>query len=68
MQQEKFTLNACTIGHETDRAVQVTTADGEIVWLPLSQVHAITRNVIPNSGRDRVVMSAWIAKQKGFYE
>jgi len=48
---------------ETDKAILIEYTDS-VVWIPLSQIEAIHRD--PQKGTARVVMSEWIAKQKGF--
>ena len=60
-QEEKFTLVVAKIGHATPHAQLITTEDGEEVWIPHSQLHEIHKEEPP-----RVVMTAWIAKKKGF--
>ncbi len=40
-----------------EKAILITTIDGEDIWLPKSQL-------VEYSGK-RIVMSAWIARQKG---
>lgn len=54
---------ACRILHETDNAIQINdgTSD-ENLWIPLSQVEEIHRD---KNGYGSIVMSEWIAKQKG---
>jgi hypothetical protein len=47
---------------ETDKAVLLIDDTGEEVWLPLSQVEEMHE---AKDGTVRVVMSEWIAKQKG---
>lgn len=63
----------CILGRETDKAIHVTFVDGEVTsdekdntWFPLSQVKEIhrTRSVV-NSTYDSIVVTHWIAKQKG---
>ena len=49
-------------GTETDKALQITTPDGELLWIPFSQVDSITREP---DGTGAVEMSLWIAQQKG---
>lgn len=63
MSQELFTLEDCTIGTETDKAVCVYHEYGTH-WIPLSHVEKMTRS--KNKDCDTITMSAWIAKQKGF--
>lgn len=56
--EELFTLEDCEIKHETAKALLVN-FNGEEIWLPLSQVSEIHRD------EGKVVMTAWIAKEKG---
>lgn len=51
-----------TVVRETDNAILLRTEDGEEVWVPFSQIDEIHRD---RNGMARVVMSQWIAKQKG---
>ena len=62
---EKPYVDDFTIRAETDNAILLRTdgEDGEDVWIPFSQIEEIHRD----GNRARVVMSAWIAKQKGLY-
>jgi hypothetical protein len=54
---------ACTFRHETDSAVLVYDhATEEELWLPLSQVESMHKD---KSGKGSIVISDWIAKQKG---
>lgn len=50
------------IVRETDNAILLRTEAGEEVWVPLSQIDEIHRD---RNGMATVVMSEWIAKQKG---
>lgn len=59
---EKVTLKGVTIGKETEKAVLVT-INGKEHWMPLSQITSITRT--KTAGGDTIVVSAWIAKEKG---
>jgi hypothetical protein len=54
---ELFTLNNCTNQGTVGKAIKVL-KDGIVYMIPTSQVHQIHD--------DRIVMTAWIAKQKGF--
>lgn len=55
---------ACQFVRETDAAILIIDpASGEEIWLPLSQVDEIHRD--PNGNSGTIVMSDWIAKQKG---
>ena len=57
------TLADVTIERETEKAMLVKLKDAKDgLWLPLSQVKKVTR---PATGYCTVVISAWIAKQKG---
>lgn len=51
----------CQIKHETDNAILIDEGD-KTVWIPLSQVEEIPRK---KDGYATVVMSEWIATQKG---
>lgn len=59
---EVFDLRNVTIVAETELAVKVALADGECVWIPLSQTEAIHRL---GQGKDWLVITRWIAGQKG---
>lgn len=55
------------IKRETENAVLVEMQfDKEEIWFPLSQVHSIHREQA-SLGRDRLLVTPWIAKQKGLY-
>ena len=56
---EVFELKDVEFKHETSKALLIV-YDDEEYWIPLSQVEEIHR------AEGRIVMSAWIAKQKGF--
>ena len=64
----------CDIKHETDKAILVShhTSEGDLEknWFPLSQVHEIHRKESVSAGlfTDRIVVSKWIAAQKGVIE
>lgn len=58
------TLTGLTILRDSDKAILVQMEDGKELWLPLSQVKEIHRT--KEKGADSVVISDWIAKQKGF--
>ena len=61
---DKFvTITGLTVKHETDAALLVETADGEEVWLPLSQVEAVHNRDAP--GAAAVEVARWIAERKG---
>ena len=54
---------ACTFLAETAAAVKLTDhASGEELWIPLSQVEEMHRG---KDGTGTIIVSAWIAKQKG---
>ena len=54
---------ACVRKTETEKAVLIVDlASGEEIWIPLSQVHEMHFNA---AGEGTIVMSQWIAKQKG---
>jgi hypothetical protein len=59
---DRFTIENCTIERETERAILVS-HDDTAYWIPLSQVHEIHRT--KQKGADSIVMSGWIADQKG---
>lgn len=70
--QEKVTFEG-KLGRETDKAVMFTLRDPDLpedewetIWFPLSQVFSKhnTRSVVNNTW-DKIVVSLWIAKQKG---
>lgn len=65
--EEKYEL-ACEFIHESPGAVLITDfATGERIWIPLSQVHKMTKRPPDDKGRvmGAIVMSAWVAKKKG---
>lgn len=47
---------------ETDAAVLVVDEDGESIWFPLSQVESMH---FDRNGAGHIVVSDWIARQKG---
>lgn len=50
---------------ETDKAVQVCDLDdGQVYWLPLSHVKAITREAADRT-LGTITMSDWLARTKG---
>ena len=54
---------ACIFKVETDKAVLIyDPASEEEVWIPLSQVCEMHKN---KKGEGTIVMTEWIAKQKG---
>lgn len=54
---------ACTVKRETDNAILVYDhATEEEIWFPLSQVDSIHRD---KNGHGSIVVTDWIAKQKG---
>jgi len=54
---------ACQVMAETEKAIRIKDfATGELLWLPLSQIKEIHRDKF---GIGTVVMTEWIAKQKG---
>lgn len=59
---EKVTLENVGFGRETEAAILITVA-GDDYWIPFSQIHEIHRE--PDGKTGSVVMSEWIAKQKG---
>jgi hypothetical protein len=53
----------CDFVRETDNAVLVTEHNtGERIWFPLSQVEQMHRD---KNNRGRIVVSDWIAAEKG---
>jgi hypothetical protein len=52
---------ACTFITESEKAVLIDTHT-EKLWIPLSQVKEMHKDP---AGVGKIVMSAWIAKQKG---
>jgi hypothetical protein len=58
----EVTLENVTLGKETDKAI-LATINGEDHWIPHSQITKIERS--PNKGCDKLVVSLWIAQQKG---
>ena len=61
-QDEQFKLVVDSIEFDTDKAQSVR-IDGELYWIPFSQIHSIHRGEPPH-----IMITPWIAKQKGFYE
>ena len=54
---------ACSFQGETAKAVKILDyATGEELWIPISQVEEMHRRP---DGTGVIVMTAWIAKQKG---
>lgn len=54
---------ACIRKTETYKAVLIVDEEsGEELWIPLSQVHEMHFN---DKGEGKIVISEWIAKQKG---
>ncbi len=54
---------ACHFVTESDKAVLIIDpASGEELWIPLSQIEEMHRD---KNGDGRIVMTRWIAKQKG---
>ena len=58
---------ACTfMPYETDKAIQIIDpATGERLWIPLSQSHEMRGRKLGERTDGTIVMSEWIAKQKG---
>ena len=54
----------CTVVHETDNAIRID-YQGELIWIPLSQVEEIHRRNKAVGDTDVVVMTRWIASKKG---
>lgn len=57
------TLEGVTLGKETDKAILVCREGEPDMWMPLSQVTSMHRG--KDKGTDKIVVSGWIAKQKG---
>lgn len=55
---EKFELTGVDFKAETARALLIVHNEEEY-WIPLSQIHEL------HKAEGRIVMTAWIAKQKG---
>jgi hypothetical protein len=62
MKEANFTLSGVAIKRESDAAVLVVLPEGDEVWLPKSQIDSMDKR---NADGVTIVMSAWIAKQKG---
>lgn len=62
---EQITLKNVTIGVESSsgKAVHVKLEDGDVYWVPLSQVTKMVRS--PNLGRDSITVSRWWAAKAG---
>ena len=57
---------ACVFLAETDSAVKIfDPASDEEFWIPLSQVEEIHGRKADKTGEGTIVMSDWIARQKG---
>lgn len=56
---EQYTLDGSeyTIKRDTDKAVLIVTTDAQEIWLPKSQLDSYNEK--------EIIMSAWIAKEKG---
>jgi len=62
MSRDTVVLDDVEIVRETDAAILINTRDGtDEVWLPMSQVEEIHRN----GGRARLVVTAWVARERG---
>lgn len=61
------TIEAVNIVRESDKAVLVEISADVEIWIPLSQIKSIHRDT-KHKGNDSVVMTEWIAKQKGLLE
>lgn len=57
---ELYTFD-CVLGKETEKAIHVEPLDGEAIWIPLSQVHSMSRT----THGDTITVTQWFAKQKG---
>jgi hypothetical protein len=59
------------IKFETMRAIQIAPIDPDTgdedaaIWIPISQTKEIHKGSVMNGKPDRLVVTAWIAKQKG---
>jgi hypothetical protein len=47
----------------TDNAYRIADLDGEIHWIPASQVKSCVRD--PHTGDGTITLSQWIAEKKG---
>ena len=57
---------SCEFKKETDLAVLIhDPASGEDIWIPLSQVESMHGRQRDGTGHGTIVMSDWIAEQKG---
>lgn len=59
---ELYTAKEVEIIHEGENAILIE-VHNEKIWIPISQITEIRR--YPNGSASDIVMSAWIAKQKG---
>lgn len=61
--QPTFEMACRFTGRETDKAVEIADeASGELLWIPLSQVVETHRE---KNGYGTIIMTEWIARQKG---
>ncbi len=63
MSDTTVTIKNIDIKHETNAAVQICTEEGELIWIPFSQVEKLVRS--PHAGQSQIVLESWIAKKKG---
>lgn len=61
---EKVTIPEVTSSRETDKAILVE-IEGEEFWIPKSQIDDDSE-VYEKNQHGELVVSAWLAKQKGF--
>lgn len=59
-------INRCECLHETDKALLVDVGEPDGVWVPKSQIHDDSE-VYENGGTGKLVVSKWIAEQKGWW-
>jgi len=61
-----YTMACIFMPYETGLAVQlIDPASGEQLWIPYSQVHEMHGRKIGERTEGTIVMTEWIAKQKG---
>lgn len=60
--RELFTFTCMREGESTKALLVVDPPTGEQIWIPFSQIESMHFN---ETGDGYVVMTAWIAKQKG---
>lgn len=60
-----FKLPCHFLGRETDLAVQISTLEGEMLWIPLSQVVEMIGRKDGERSTGHITMTEWIAQKKG---